>query len=56
MSEFLELEKKGLKEALNLEEDELYEAKFNLLGFYSTLQKIEQRLINEGQLAKEESV
>lgn len=47
MLKITELEQKGLIEALNISEQDLFEAKFNLLGFFSTLQKIDQRLRQE---------
>ncbi|GEM_PF-6394051 len=45
-----ELERKGLVEAFDLKEEEVFEARYNLLGFYSTLQKIKWRLEEEGKL------
>jgi len=47
MSQFNELEKIGLIEAFNLNESEVFEAKHNLLGFFSVLQRIDQRLEKE---------
>ncbi len=44
MAEISDLDRKGLIEALGLKEDEIFEAKYNLLGFFSTLYKIDQRL------------
>jgi len=49
-AECLELEKTGLVEAFDLQEDEIDEARFNLFGFFQTLQKIERRLIDEGEI------
>jgi len=45
-----EFEQKGLIEAFNLKPEEVFEAKFNLLGFYGTLQQIKWRLEQEGKL------
>lgn len=42
-----ELERKGLIEALGLNEKDLFAAKQNLLGFYNTLYKINERLEQE---------
>lgn len=47
MDKFNKLEKKGLIEAFNLNEGEVFEAKFNLFGFFGVLQKIDQRLEKE---------
>ena len=44
------LDDKILMEAFDLSEDEVLEAKYNLLGFYGTLQKIKWRLEKEGKL------
>jgi hypothetical protein len=43
-------EKQVLMEAFDLSEDEVLEARYNLLGFYGTLQKIKWRLEKEGKL------
>lgn len=40
------LEQIGLINALNLNNTDVYEARFNLLGFFQTLNKIDQRLNN----------
>lgn len=48
MSSLFELRQKGLIEAFNLAPHEVEQAEENLLGFFGTLQKIEQRLIREG--------
>jgi len=53
MSSSLELRQKGLVEAFELESYEVDEAEESLLGFFSTLQKIEQRLLKEGKIGKE---
>ncbi len=39
-----------LMKAFDLEPGEIFEAKFNLLGFFGTLQKIKWRLEKEGKL------
>jgi hypothetical protein len=44
-----ELENKGLVEALGIEEDEIYEAKYNLLGAFEVLNRIYIRLENEAK-------
>lgn len=49
-AEWLELEKSGLIDAFDLKEDEVEDARFNLFGFFQTLQKIEKRLIEEGEI------
>lgn len=41
---------KDLMEAFDLEAGDVFEAKFNLLGFFGTLQKIKWRLEKEGKL------
>lgn len=53
MSPSLELHKKALVETLGLDPQDLGEAENSLLGFFSTLQKIEQRLIREGEFKSE---
>ena len=50
MSEISELEKRGLVEALGIEEGDVSEAKYNLLGFVNALYKIDKRLRKEGKL------
>ena len=42
-----ELERKGLIKALNIKEEDIFEARYNLLGFFSTLYKINKRLSGE---------
>jgi len=49
ISEYEKLEKKGLIEAFDLKENEVYEARYNLLGFFSVLQKIDERLKKKKQ-------
>lgn len=39
-----QLEKEGLIDAFGLAEDEIFEARFNLLGFFDVLARIDQRL------------
>ncbi len=41
---------KDLIEAFGLEQSEVFEARYNLLGFYGTLQKIKWRLEKEDKL------
>lgn len=50
MPELGELEK-GLVEALSLKPDEIVEAKYNLLGFFNALYKIDQRLKKQAEEA-----
>jgi len=50
MSASLELRQKGLVEAFGLEPQDVEEAENSLLGFFSTLQKIEKRLVQEGKM------
>ena len=47
MEKINNLEQIGLVDAFNLEEDEVFEARFNLLGLFSTLQEIDMRLKKE---------
>ena len=47
-----DLEKSGLVDALGVKEADIYEAGFNLVGFFSVLQKIEQRVSKENALNK----
>jgi len=49
MNKTSELEKKGIIEALGVKEDDLFEAKTNLLGFWGALLKIDQRLKKQKQ-------
>lgn len=53
MNELSELERKGLKEAFGLSDEELFEAKYNLLGLFNALYKIDQRL-RQGQKVNQE--
>lgn len=39
-----------LMEAFDLKKEEVFEARYNLLGFYGTLQKIKWRLEKGGKL------
>lgn len=55
MPETEELEA-GLIEALKLRPDELPEAKYNLLGFFNVLYKIDQRLKSQKEKAANEGV
>jgi len=48
MASFEELERKFLIEKLQLEESEVFEARFNLLGAFNVLYKIDERLREEG--------
>lgn len=50
MSYSSDLQQKGLVLAFGLEPQDIHEAEESLLGFFSTLQKIERRLIQEGKL------
>lgn len=47
--EFQELERKGLIEAFDLKENEIFEARHNLLGAFSVLLKIDERLKREAE-------
>jgi len=49
------IEKEGLIEALGLEEDEVFEAGFNLLGFFEVLQRVKERLEMEKLKEKKEN-
>lgn len=46
----LQRDDKDLMEIFGLEQGEVFEARYNLLGFYGTLQKIKWRLEKEGKL------
>ena len=52
MQHISELEKKGLCDALGLGQDELFEAKINLLGFFGALVRIDKRLKEENIMKK----
>ena len=41
------VEQKRFVKALNIKQEDLFEAKFNLIGFFGTLYKIDQRLKKE---------
>jgi len=47
MSEIHDIEQEKFVEALNIKQEDLFEAKFNLLGFFNVLYRIDQRLRNE---------
>ena len=47
MQHISELEQKGLVDALGVKQDDLFEAKTNLLGFFNVLYKIDKRLNNK---------
>jgi hypothetical protein len=53
MASFEELERKFLIEKLQLEESEVFEARFNLLGAFNVLYKIDERLRKEEEAKKE---
>lgn len=44
-----DLEHKGLVQAFGLQPDEVADARYNLLGFFSVLYKIDERLKKEAQ-------
>lgn len=46
-AEFKKLERKGLIESFDLKEDEVFEARHNLLGAFMVLYKIDERLKRE---------
>ena len=47
MKNISELERKGLVEALGVKEEDVSEAKYNLIGFFKILYLIDQRLKNK---------
>lgn len=47
MSQISDLEQKGIIKALDVSQEDLFEAKFNLLGFFDVLYRIDQRLEKE---------
>lgn len=51
MPDLTELEQKGLIEAFGLKPEEVTDARYNLLGFFSTLYKIDQRLKRQAEEA-----
>lgn len=53
MPEFGDLEEEGLVKAFQLQPEEVLEARYNLLGFFGTLDKIAKRLEAEGVQWKE---
>jgi hypothetical protein len=53
MSKFGDLEEEGLIKAFQLQSEEVLEARYNLLGFFGTLDKIAKRLDAEGVKWKE---
>ena len=56
MNYISDTEQKGLVEALGVKQEDLFEAKFNLLGFFETLFKIDQRLKKENDLKKSDNI
>lgn len=48
--EVSELDDDVLIEAFGIKKEDIFEARYNLLGFYGTLQKIKWRLEKEGKL------
>jgi len=53
MDSFEELERKFFIEKLELDESEIFEARFNLLGAFNVLYKIDRRLREEEKAKKE---
>jgi hypothetical protein len=49
MADLSELEQKGLVEAFGLQPEEVADARQNVLGFFNTLYKIDQRLKREAE-------
>ncbi len=47
MENFSDLERKCLIEDLGVKEEDIFEARYNLLGFFEVLYRIDQRLKNE---------
>lgn len=47
MADLQELEQKGLVEAFGLKPEEVADARYNLLGFFNVLYKIDERLKKE---------
>lgn len=50
MEKISEIDQKGIIEALGVEPENLWEAKYNLLGFFGVLYKIDQRLRKENKV------
>ena len=49
MEKISEIDQKGIIEALGVKPEDLWEAKYNLLGFFGVLYKIDQRLRRENK-------
>ena len=49
MADPADLEQKGLVEAFELKPEEVADARYNLLGFFGVLYKIDQRLKKEAE-------
>ena len=47
MENFSDLERKCLIEDLGVKKEDIFEARYNLLGFFEVLYRIDQRLQNE---------
>jgi len=47
MESFEELERKCLIEDLGVKKEDIFEARYNLLGFFEVLYRIDQRLQNK---------
>jgi hypothetical protein len=54
MEKISEIDQKGIIEALGVEPKDLWEAKYNLLGFFGVLYKIDQRLRQEDKIKNNE--
>ena len=47
MKKISDIDQKGIIEALSVKPEDFWETKYNLLGFFGVLYKIDQRLKNE---------
>jgi len=47
MSEITNIKQKEFLKSLNIKQEDLFEARFNLIGFFEVLYKIDQRLKKE---------
>lgn len=50
MEKISEIDQKGIIEALGVKPEDFWEAKYNLLGFFGVLHKIDQRLRKENKI------
>ena len=54
MDKISDIDQKGIIEALGVKPEDFWEAKYNLLGFFGVLYKIDQRLRKENKIKENE--